>query len=98
MRLICAVTLGAVLALAGCSSDNGTTATPGAPVHNTLTSAQQAKVNKAATIAASIQASPDNADAILRQNGMTEQQFEDLMYEIAADPAMSEAYNARVGG
>ena len=55
------------------------------------------KAAQAAAIAKDLRANPDDADAILAKHGMTRQQFEDLMYEIAADPAMSEAYTAKVG-
>lgn len=97
-----ALTALALIALAGCSS-SGSSSAPGPsvktdpPAPATMPSAASAKVDKAAAIARAIQARPENADEILRQNNMTERQYEDLLYEIAADPAMSEAYNARMG-
>ena len=50
------------------------------------------KAAKAARLAKELEANPDDADAILQRHGMTQQQFEDLMYEIAADETLSEAY------
>lgn len=101
MKMTCTLTGAALIALAGCSSSGNTASSgPGAgsdsPARATMSSAASAKVDKAAAIARAIQARPENADEILRQHNMTEQQYEDLLYEIAADPAMSEAYNAKV--
>jgi hypothetical protein len=87
--------------LAGCSG-NGSSATSAtaapAPAARAgaLSTSQQSRVDKAAAIARAIESSPSSADAALQQHGMTEQQFEDLMYEIAADPEMSQAYAAKM--
>jgi hypothetical protein len=81
--------LGAIILSAGivsCSSGGGGTTSTG----------NGASVMSAA-IAKAIQANPERADAILSQNGMTEQLFDDLLYEIASDPEMSRAYSERVG-
>jgi len=89
----------AALGLAACSSNSGSGTGSGAsatPSQN-ASAGQTTKVDRAAAIARAIRANPDNADDILRQNGMTEQQYESLMYEIAADPAMSAEYSAKVG-
>ncbi len=51
------------------------------------------KGEKAARIASEIQADPDNAAMILDRHGMTQEAFEQLLYEVAADPVLSEAYN-----
>ncbi len=55
------------------------------------------KVRVAAEIAAAIEARPDDAAGILASHGMTEDSFESLMYEIAADPALSAAYESARG-
>jgi len=100
MKLTYALIAAAGLSLAGCGSD-GSPASGGAeaaaPDRVATTPAASSKVEKAASVARAIEASPDNSAEILRQNGMTVEQFEDLMYEIAADPKMSAEYNARVG-
>jgi hypothetical protein len=89
----------AAFGLSACSSNSGSTSTssgsaPGAPASS---SGQNSRVDNAAAVARAIRANPDNAEQILRQNGLTEEQYESLMYEIAADPAMSAEFNARVG-
>ena len=54
--------------------------------------------DKAVTIAKEIKASPNDAEAILKKHGMTEDQFEALMFEIADDPKQAEAFATKVGG
>jgi len=49
---------------------------------------------RAAEIAQEIQASPDDAEEILEDHEMSIDDFEALMYEIAADPELSERYQA----
>jgi hypothetical protein len=95
-----AVAAVAATCLAACSSNSSSSAGSGAAASSTQTASagQSAKVDRAAAVARAIRANPANADEILRQNGMTEQQYESLMYEIAADPAMSAEYSAKVGG
>ena len=101
MRFTYVILAGLGLVMSGCGSDGApattnsstTTASSGAAAPSA-----NAKVEKAAAIAKAIEANPDGSSEVLRQHGMTVQQFEDLMYEIAADPKMSAAYNARVGG
>jgi len=56
-----------------------------------------ARVKQAADIARAIQADPESMDRILDGEGMTREQFEDLLYEIAADPVLSEAYVRELG-
>ena len=52
------------------------------------------RVSKAARIANAIEEDPDRAEEILSDNGMTLDEFEDLMYAIAQDPALTSAYEA----
>lgn len=95
MRLHCGLFAAAIVALAGCASSGGSGA--GAGTEPARAGAQPSKVDTAAAIARAMKADPDRADEVLQRYGMTEQQFEDLMYEIAADPEMSEAYAKQVG-
>jgi hypothetical protein len=76
------------VSLAACSSGtSGPSTAPGASASGAgLSAAESAKIETAA------------ADEVLRRHGMTEQRFEELMYEIAEDEEMSEAYAKRVGG
>jgi hypothetical protein len=64
-----------------------------APVVTTGTSTAD-RARAAATLANAIAANPTAADSILRANGHTQDSFQNLMYEIAADSAMSAVYSA----
>jgi outer membrane murein-binding lipoprotein Lpp len=98
MRQVLTLVAVGVLGLSGCSNEGGssTGTTEASAPAPTLTSEQKAKVDKAVAVHAALQAGQD-PDAALRAQGLTEQQFDDLMYEIAADEAMSAAYAARTG-
>jgi hypothetical protein len=54
-------------------------------------------VTQAAGIAREIAADPDSAEAILARHGMTIEQFDQMMFDISADPELSEAYAAALG-
>jgi hypothetical protein len=47
---------------------------------------------RAAAIAREIRAAPDDTEAILERHGLTIEEFEALMYDIAADPEASQRY------
>lgn len=98
-----ALALAATFAVFGCNGapagDSGS-----AEPANSATSAPEAQgmedVQTAAMIAREVEANPDRAAEILESHGMTQESFQQLMYEIAADPARSEAYEAarKAGG
>ena len=48
----------------------------------------------AVTVARAVEADPDAAEAVLRENDLSIEQFEALMYRIAADPELSAAFEA----
>jgi hypothetical protein len=100
MRLIGVMVAGACVSLAACSSGtSGPSTASGASASGAgLSAAESAKVETAAAVARELRSNPAAADEVLRRHGMTEQRFEELMYEIAEDPEMSEAYAKRVGG
>ncbi len=52
------------------------------------------RARSAAAVANAIAAQPAAADSILQAAGYTREEFEQLMYDIAADSAMSAAYAA----
>jgi hypothetical protein len=79
-----------LVSLAGCGSSNTGNPQP-AP------SATSSKVDTAVAIAREMEANPEQAEQVLQKRGMTEQQFEDLMYEIASDPALSDQYSKKLG-
>jgi len=81
-----AILLSFLLCACGGSAGKGTAPTGGS------TQAVPPKAAKAAALSKEIRANPDDADAILERSGMTRAQFEELMYEIAADEELSKAY------
>ena len=86
-------TAAAFLVLNGCGPGGTTSsAQPAKPAP----AATSAKVDKAVAVARDLESS-DQVDQVLQKHGLTEQQFEDLMYEIASDPALSEQYSAKLG-
>ncbi|HEY8380163.1 MAG TPA: hypothetical protein VIK91_26920 [Nannocystis sp.] len=52
------------------------------------------KVKTAAAIAREIAADPEHADEVLRRHGLDREKLDAMMFEIAADPALTEAYMA----
>lgn len=73
-----------VVALAGCATASTPTYTP--------PTTSSGKVGLAVEIAAEITRNPDDATALLDARGMTPDDLETLMADIAADKDMSEAY------
>ncbi len=51
------------------------------------------QVRKAVEIARAIEADPDRSEAILEEAVMTADEYEALLYDIAADPELSRLYN-----
>lgn len=98
----------AALALGACSGEpgstessrrsSGTEGAAAAPAPRALTDAERAMVDKAGAVARAIEANPDGAAQILQQHGLTQEQFEGMLYDIAADPDLTAAYTARLGG
>ena len=70
-------------------SDADTTADSAAATGSTADRARNA-----ATVANAIAANPARADSILQAAGYTRDSFQQMMYEIAADSAMSAVYAA----
>ncbi len=54
----------------------------------------QAKVQLAALVAREISAAPELADDILAKHGLDRDKFDAIIFEIAADPALTKAYMA----
>ena len=79
------------LLLVACGGGSGKAPSPGA------TTTTPSKAAQAAAVAKELKANPDDADAILKRHGMTQQQFEDLMFEIAEDEELTKAYEQALG-
>lgn len=54
-------------------------------------------VTRAAEIAKAVEADPDSAEEILASHDVTVEQFEQMMYDISADPELTKAYEAALG-
>ena len=96
MRSLCLVA-GVLVAVAGCAGGEKTGDSAAAAVTPTPASSASTNTDRARTAAAvanAIAARPSAADSILTAAGMTRDTFQTLMYEIAADSAMSAAYAA----
>lgn len=50
------------------------------------------RVQLAAAVAKEISAAPERADEILGKHGLSREKFDALVFEIAADPALTRAY------
>lgn len=102
-RFLMTVTIGMALALASYGCGGGADRQEGAQdagvgfASTTSPSPAQGMVDVAVRIAREIQASPDAADAILQRHGKTREEFEQLLYDIAADPDLSHLYNQALG-
>ena len=54
-------------------------------------------VEQAARIAASIELDPEKWEAILEEEGMTPEEFEHVMYDIATDSRLTDEYEEALG-
>jgi hypothetical protein len=90
-RLLLVLILLLTMAVACGGSDSGPAGEPEA-----VAGAEAAKdlPTRAAEITLAVEADPDSADAILEQHGVTVDEFEEMMFEIAADPELTRAYEA----
>jgi hypothetical protein len=78
------------LIVAGCATPEPEAPAQEAAVADAPTDVAQ----KAAEIAKAIEADPDATEQILEGRGLTVDEFEQMMYEISADPELSKAYEA----
>ena len=70
----------------------GTLGAEVAPTEDQLLAALDKRVSRAAKLAREIEKKPENADNILDAADLDRAGFEDLMYTIGADPALSKQY------
>lgn len=89
----------ALLTAIGCAGDDradadSTVAASGSAASASPSSASADRARAAARVANAIAANPAAADSILRANDHTRESFEKLIWEIAADSAMSAVYAA----
>jgi len=58
----------------------------------TLTAAQQALVQQAATIANAIAVAPETMAKVLADNHLSADEYQAMIYKISADPVLAQAY------
>ena len=87
IRLLTALSL--LMVSAACAGDDDMRDTSAA-----RDTSMAGRATSAAAVANAIAANPTAADSILRAAGYSREAFEQLMYDIAADSAMSAAYAA----
>ena len=86
------ISLVLLIALAACArTDDAATDSAGA---TTGAATMDDRGTRAAGISNAIAANPAAADSILKANDMTREQFDRMLYDIAADSAQSAAYAA----
>ncbi len=85
-----ALILGVALALAACGGSEPAPAPEPAP---TTEPASTDVATTLAMIAKSIRADPDAYEAILARHGMTVEQFEKALYDVASDPEATARYH-----
>ena len=90
----------AVLGLFGCGGER---ARPPAPDSTTTRAEPVADsamilISRGAAVAIAVDAAPGRADSILTAEGMTPDDYERLMYRIAADTAMSRLFQQALQG
>ncbi|MCB9758484.1 MAG: hypothetical protein H6739_01460 [Alphaproteobacteria bacterium] len=84
--------------LAACdSSPPPEPAPPPEPVAEPAPPATDPRVEQAVRLARAIDAAPENAAALLADAGLTLEQLDALMYEIAEDPQLSRQYAEQRG-
>jgi hypothetical protein len=81
----------ALLVLAACSKPDATRADSAAAAPS---AAPADRVAMAAAVSDAIAADPAKADSILRANNLTQEQFQQMMFDIAADSSQSARYAA----
>jgi hypothetical protein len=80
------------LVLTGCAGE--TPDADRASSESTTSVSNDDLVTRAAEITKAMNADPSAVERILETHGVTPEEFEEMMYEIAADPALSQAYEA----
>ena len=90
MKPVCLAAAAMLLAI-GCAREERRPDTTAATT-TTAASANADRARAAATIANAIAARPLAADSILKANNHTRESFQRLMFDIAADSAMSAVY------
>ena len=94
-----ALALGMLLVSLACAPASTTeeSATPAATEQNASASSLE-KAREAAQMAVEIEKEPGRLTEILEAHGMTSEEFQELLFEIAEDPELTRAYEAARSG
>ena len=96
-RLTCrSALLAGAVAIAACAGDRTPDASSAADTAAVDTS--MALVIRGASIAIAVDSAPAAADSILRAAGMTAEAYDELMYRIASDSALSRMFEEALRG
>jgi ABC-type enterochelin transport system substrate-binding protein len=94
MRVTVAISLVAVLALAGCGAKDQNAATTGGATQQQASAATSMTPEELGELGAKIRKSPDRANELLRERGLTEKTFETEIRKVTEDPEASKRYAA----
>lgn len=86
-----------MMTLAACGGGEKKAEAPPPPPPPVAVPAVDPAVAQALDLAEAIRANPAGADQVLTAKGMTQAQLDDLMYKVAADPKLAEAYEKGAG-
>lgn len=67
---------------------------PPPPAEPPANDADAQKIRAAVAVARDISSDPEHADEVLARHGLDREKLDAMMYEIAADPALTDAYMA----
>lgn len=93
-----AVVCAAALALAGCGGGDDASRSPGAGADSVAIDTSMALVTRAAAVTLGAREMPAKADSILAASSLTIEEYEALMYRIAADSTLAALYADASGG
>ncbi|MFN7143729.1 MAG: hypothetical protein ACK4YP_08150 [Myxococcota bacterium] len=92
------IRFGLILTLLLACANEMVACAPTVPEAAVPVAAEADDVTRAVTVARAIQADPEHAADALAAAGMTEEELDALLFDIAGDPVKSEAYAAALDG
>jgi hypothetical protein len=93
-----AILCAAALALAACGGDDDASPSPRAGADSVAIDTSMALVTRAAAVTLGVREMPAKADSILAASSLTIEEYEALMYRIAADSTLASLYGDAIGG
>ena len=94
MRITMAISLAVVLAFAACGAKDQQAATTPGTTQQQASAATPMTPEDLGELGAKIRKSPDRADELLRERGLTEKTFETEIRKVTENPAASKRYAA----